>query len=203
MLRNFILFFIFVIYLTVDVNAKNTNKIIVKIDNELITSYDIKNKILTTLVLAKKEINQKNIDILKSKSIEDLIQNRLKKIELLKKYNLKENDKKITAYLNSISSDNIQNLKLIFRSNQIDYTTFVDEIDVELKWRTFIYNNFSKKIEQLDEIDKEIEKIKKKKVDLLKYNLSEIEITSNNDGTDKKITEILNEITPLVLKMLS
>ena len=45
MLCNFILFFIFVIYLTVDVNAKNTNKIIVKIDNELITSYDIKNKI--------------------------------------------------------------------------------------------------------------------------------------------------------------
>ena len=195
MLRNFILFFIFVIYLTVDVNAKNTNKIIVKIDNELITSYDIKNKILTTLVLAQKEINQKNIDILKSKSIEDLIQNRLKKIEL-KKYNLKRNDKKITAYLNSISSNNIQNLKLIFRSNQIDYTTFVDEIDVELKWRAFIYNNFSKKIEiNLDEIDKEIEKIAKKKVDLLKYNLSEIEITSNNDGTDKKkITEILNEI---------
>ena len=110
MLRNFILFFIFVIYLTADVNAKNTNKIIVKIDNELITSYDIKNKILTTLVLAQKEINQKNIDILKSKSIEDLIQNRLKKIEL-KKYNLKRNDKKITAYLNSISSNNIQNLK--------------------------------------------------------------------------------------------
>ena len=94
---------------------------------------------------------------------------------------------KITAYLNSISSDNIQNLKLIFRSNQIDYTTFVDEIDVELKWRTFIYNNFSKIEINLDEIDKEIEKIAKKKVDLLKYNLSEIEITSNNDGTDKKI----------------
>ena len=60
-------------------NNNNNTKIIVKIENELITSYDIKSKILGTLIL-KKEINQTNITGLKT--LEYLIQNRLKKIEL-------------------------------------------------------------------------------------------------------------------------
>ena len=46
-------------------NNNNNTKIIVKIENELITSYDIKSKILGTLILAKKEINQTNINSLK------------------------------------------------------------------------------------------------------------------------------------------
>ena len=45
-------------------NNNNNTKIIVKIENELITSYDIKSKILGTLI-SKKEINQTNINSLK------------------------------------------------------------------------------------------------------------------------------------------
>ena len=65
--------------LTIYSHAKEITKIIAKIDNELVTNYDIKNKIITALVLANKEINQ-NIDNLKEKSLEDLIQNRLKEL---------------------------------------------------------------------------------------------------------------------------
>ena len=38
------------------------NKIIAKINNSVITPYDLKNKILTTLILANEEINQENIN---------------------------------------------------------------------------------------------------------------------------------------------
>ena len=38
-----------------------SSKIIVKVENEIITNYDLKNKILTTLVLSGQEINQKNV----------------------------------------------------------------------------------------------------------------------------------------------
>ena len=41
------------------------NKIILQVENEIITSYEIKNKILTTLFLANQDINQPNIDKLK------------------------------------------------------------------------------------------------------------------------------------------
>ena len=69
--------------------AKDENKIVVKIENELITSYDVKNKILTSLVLSNIEITQENINKLKRKSLEELISNRLKRIEL-SKYSLKK-----------------------------------------------------------------------------------------------------------------
>ena len=90
-------FFIILLTLFFDsfVLAKNT-KILVKIESEIITNFDVQNKIISSLILAKKEINQANIDNFKKASLENLIQNRLKKIEL-KKYNIKKDDKQINS----------------------------------------------------------------------------------------------------------
>jgi len=171
-------------------NAKEITKIVVKIENEIITNYDIKSEILATLILTKKEINQKNIDDLKQNALENLIQNRLKKIEL-KNYNFTRNDSKINQYLNSISSNNIQNIKSLFQENGIDYKSFVDNIDIELKWRNLIFNNFSKKIEiNLNDIDREVKKILLNNENLISYNLSEIEIKKS----EEKIIQVLNEL---------
>jgi len=172
----------------------NNTKIVVKIENELITTYDIKNKIISTLLLSKKKINQTNIDNLKKKSLEELIQTRLKKIEL-KKYNIKSDNIKISSYLNSLSSNNITNLRNIFEQNNLDFQSFKDEIDIEFKWRNLIFEKFSKKIIiDPNDIVREIEnKINQKK--LFQYNLSEIEILKTDTTTDNKIiSQIINEI---------
>ena len=187
------IFFFFIIFfanLNFTLNAKEITKIVVKIENEIITNYDIKSEILATLILTKKEINQKNIDDLKQNALENLIQNRLKKIEL-KNYNFTRNDSKINQYLNSISSNNIQNIKSLFQENGIDYKSFVDNIDIELKWRNLIFNNFSKKIEiNLNDIDREVKKILLNNENLISYNLSEIEIKKS----EEKIIQVLNEL---------
>lgn len=183
-------FIIFVANLNFTLNAKEITKIVVKIENEIITNYDIKSEILATLILTKKEINQKNIDNLKQNALENLIQNRLKKIEL-KKYNFTRNESKINQYLNSISSNNIQNIKSLFQENGIDYKSFVDNIDIELKWRNLIFNNFSKKIEiNLNDIDREVKKILLNNENLISYNLSEIEIKKS----EEKIIQVFNEL---------
>lgn len=183
-------FIIFVANLNFTLDAKEITKIVVKIENEIITNYDIKSEILATLILTKKEINQKNIDDLKQNALENLIQNRLKKIEL-KKYNFTRNESKINQYLNSISSNNIQNIKSLFQENGIDYKSFVDNIDIELKWRNLIFNNFSKKIEiNLNDIDREVKKILLNNKNLISYNLSEIEIKKS----EEKIIQVLNEL---------
>ncbi len=176
-------------------NTAEVNKILVKIDNELITSYDVKNKIITALLLAKKEINQKNINDLKRKSLEDLIQNRLKKIEL-KKYNLAKDSARINSYLNSISSNNITDLESLFKKNNADFRIFVEDIDLEFKWRLLIYNMYSKKIEiDQDNLNKQVSRIMQNQNSSVKYNLSEIEILSNNDDLDsEKIFLVKNEI---------
>ena len=187
------IFFFFIIFfanLNFTLNAKEITKIVVKIENEIITNYDIKSEILATLILTKKEINQKNIDDLKQNALENLIQNRLKKIEL-KNYNFTRNDSKINQYLNSISSNNIQNIKSLFQENGIDYKSFVDNIDIKLKWRNLIFNNFSKKIEiNLNDIDREVKKILLNNENLISYNLSEIEIKKS----EEKIIQVFNEL---------
>mgnify|MGYP000971388226 CR=1 FL=1 len=63
------------------------NKIIIKVNNEIITNFELKNKILTILVLSNQEINQQNIDKYKKDALNILIDNKLKKIEV-SKYNI-------------------------------------------------------------------------------------------------------------------
>ena len=189
-------FFIILLTLFFDsfVLAKNT-KILVKIESEIITNFDVQNKIISSLILAKKEINQANIDNFKKASLENLIQNRLKKIEL-KKYNIKKDDKQINSYLNSISSNNIENLKNIFESYDLDFKEFTDEIDVEFRWRKFIYQMYKKKINiKPEDVAQEISDNLKKKNNIIEYNLSEIEILSNiNSSNLKTIALIQDEI---------
>ena len=166
--------------------AKDENKIVVKIENELITSYDVKNKILTSLVLSNSEITQENINKLKRRSLEELISNRLKRIEL-SKYSLKKNNLKINSYLNSISSNDINGLKLKFEINNINFEIFLEEVDIEFRWRNLIYNNYSKKI-NIDPkvIQKEVKKMIKNEKKTIKFNLSEIEIFIENNQLDNE-----------------
>ena len=61
------------------------NKIIVKVDNEVVTNYDLKNKILTTLILTDEKINQDNINKTKPIVLKNLIDLKIKESEV-KKY---------------------------------------------------------------------------------------------------------------------
>lgn len=195
-IKNILFFLVFSIYFfTHPTYAIKNNNIIVKIDKKLITSYDIKNKIITNLFLTKREINQKNINQLKRKSLEELIQIKIKEIEL-EKFNIKKDDLKINTYLNSISNKDIMGFKKMFDQNNLDYQRFINEIDTQIRWRELIYKKFSKKIEiNLDDIDLEIQNLIQTNKNLVEYNLSELEILSTNKNLDdEKITQIKNEI---------
>ena len=121
------------------------NKIIIKIENQIITSFDIKNKIKSSLVLSNQELSQNNIDKIKSQALDSLINLNLKKNEV-SKYSFKEDKTQINNYLNSISSNDISSLKEKFKLNDIDFDIFLDEVKIELKWRNLVINKFSDKI---------------------------------------------------------
>ena len=91
-------------------SANFQNNIILKVENEIITSFEIKNKIISSLILSNQEISQENIDRLKSQALEALIQYKLKKIEL-SKHDLKDDQNQINKYLLSISFNDIDGLK--------------------------------------------------------------------------------------------
>ncbi len=191
----FLTFIVISSFINQTLSAKLENNIVLKVENEIITKYDIKNKILSSLILSGKEINQENIDKYKKSTLDNLIQLKLMKIEL-SKYNLKDSPDKLDSYLRSLSSNNVDLLKKKFLDNKLDYDLFLDEIKIKLKWQDLIYLIYSKKIE-LDEktIDIELQEIIQKKTEIDQYKLSEIEILLNGDETDaKNIKNIYDQI---------
>ena len=182
---------IFIIYLLLISNTSNTfakaqSNIVVKVENEIITNYDIKNKILSSLFLANLPINQENINKIKKNALESCIQNKLKKIEL-SRFDIKSEMSQVNNYIRSITSRDLASLKNEFFKNDIDFELFLDEVETQLKWQRLIFNIYSKKI-NLDEelIDEEISKIVKENSVLKEYKLAEIVIPKNNNEIDKK-----------------
>ena len=80
----FLTFILISSFINQTLSAKLENNIVLKVENEIITKYEIKNKILISLILSGKEINQKNIDKYKKSTLDNLIQLKLMKIELSK-----------------------------------------------------------------------------------------------------------------------
>ena len=188
-----IIFFYFVFLLT-QANAI-TNKILLKVENEIITNYEVKNKILTSLVLAGNEISQENINKLKKQALESLIENKLKIIEL-EKFKIKKDSNQINLYLNSISGNDILALENKFKINNLDYNLFLEEIEIQTKWQNFIYLFYKGKIE-IDEnsINNDIEKIVKDKKNFQEYKISEIEINiEENSNIDQIVLDLKNKI---------
>ena len=176
------------------VNAQSN--IVVKVENEIITNYDIKNKILSSLYLANQPINQENINKVKENALNSCIQNKLKKIEL-SRFDIKNDSKQVSNYIRSITSRDMEYLKKEFNKNEIDFDLFLDEVETQVKWQKLIFNIYSKKINLNEEIiDKEISKIMKESLMLKEFKLAEIEIPKNNNETDKNnIIQIKKEIS--------
>ena len=188
-------FLISILFNFKNIFAKVENNIVLKVENEIITNFEIKNKIIATLILANQEINQPNINKLKKQALDFLIKQKLKKIEL-SKYNLKVDQQKITSYLNSISSNNINGLKEKFLISGIDFQLFYEELEIDFLWQKYIYQVYSKKIE-IDEknINQELKNLLRNQTDVEQFKISEIEIYLNNDLSDqKKIMNIKEQI---------
>ena len=175
--------------------AKIENKIILKVENKIITNYEIKNKILSSLILSNQEINQFNINKIKKQSLDSLILHKLKIIEL-SKYNFENDAKQIDNYLNTISSNNVEGLKNRFRINGIDFKLFLNEIETQFKWQKLIYQIYSNKININEKIiNFELQELINNKSELKEYRLSEIEIFSDNNDSDKdKILYVKEQI---------
>jgi peptidyl-prolyl cis-trans isomerase SurA len=193
------LIIVFIIFFSNNLLSSIEGQIILKVENKIITSFQLKNKVLSSLLLNNQNINQINIDNLKSQTIDALILVKLKEIEI-EKYNLerKEGDlaMRMNDYLNKISSNNIPNIKNVFKNNGVDFDMFKAEIETEFLWQNLIYMIYSNKI-NIDEqaINLEIENLIKEKQSIEEFKLSEIEILLNNDENDKKkILSVENDI---------
>ncbi len=188
--------FLLSLFFSFEAFSKIKNDIIIRVENEIITNFEIKNKILSSLIISGLEINQTNINKLKKRAVEALVQSKLKKIEL-SKYKFKDDSSKLNQYLKEISSNDLNDLKQKFRENGLDYELFLEDIKIQFKWQTFIYKIYSKKIEVNEEnIINELQDVVKDKTNITEFKIAEIEVSQekNDDLNKKKLSFVKNEI---------
>tara|TARA_B100000767_G_C19731805_1_gene522058 strand:+ start:142 stop:780 length:639 start_codon:yes stop_codon:yes gene_type:complete len=167
---NYIVIFTLVLVNSVIVSklqANINNNIIVKVGDSLVTSLDIKNEIITNLLINKKEITQENINNYKNYAVKNLINKTIKKSEI-NKYQIKNfNKKDLQDYIDNIAKNlntNPNGLRKLFKNNSIDYEIFVESFRIELLWNTLIFKIYKDQTNiNIVEIDNEIEKIKENK----------------------------------------
>ena len=203
MLRNkFKIIFFLVFFLNNNLIADINNRIIAKIGDEIITGFDVENKIKTNLFLSGEEINQANVDKIKTATIDSLVNLKLKSNEV-KKHDIPTNTQAINQYIESITNNlNLSKIDLIkqFEINEIDYDQFLKDIEIEFLWQRLVAKTYLDKIKVNDnQIELELrEVIKKEEKNKLiqEINLSEIEVIVENETEEKiiikKVTDNIN-----------
>jgi peptidyl-prolyl cis-trans isomerase SurA len=195
--KNFKVFFITIFFVFITNSNSFENKILFKIENQIITSLDVINeyKYLIALNPNLKNANEKDIVKLSKKSI---IKEKIKKIEIRR--NL-ENPKVPEEYLKQIMRNiytkiglsNLNDFKKYLISNEIDFENVKKKLEIEALWNELIFLKFSSKV-KIDE-KKLKDEISKNNSFLKSYLMSEISFeVSNIKDLEKKFLEISNVI---------
>ncbi len=169
-------FFISIVYLF----ALNISeiKIVLRIDNNIITNVDLKNE-SNFLKIQNPKIKTLNQNDLEELSKNSLIRHIIKKSETDKYFKIENNsslgEKLIEQnYLNK-GFLNESEFKIFLKNQNLQYDIYREKLIIEKLWNTLIYEKFKNKV-KVDEnkIRKRIEKYISKENIIYEYNLSEI-----------------------------
>lgn len=159
------------------------NNIILKINNEIITSIDIFNEIKKIKFFNNNLVEIDNEEIYDI-ALQSLLRNRVKKIEVLK--NVKSLEVQNEDYLNlliqnaykRLNIDNLENFKKELSNRSINYEEFKNELKVDIFWNEIIFSKFNNNV-VIDEekLKRQLENSKKNN---LEFNLSEIAYQAEN-----------------------
>ena len=192
-------FLIFLIYvISISNLSAFENKIILKIEDEIITSIDIDNEknYLKALNPNIRNLDNNKLNLISKNSI---IREKIKENELLKFTENIKLDKKILSKLikerySRLGISSMNQFMSYIQKYKTDIKTIEKKISIEALWNQLIYQKFSKNI-KIDK-DKLIKEIKNKfALDEKNLLLSEIIFkVDNKKDLDKKYTEIINDI---------
>ena len=196
--NKFLIFLIISVLIPINSFAALQNKIIVKVEGLTISTYELKNKIKTTLILSNEIINQENINTNKDSAINFLINLRLKEQEL-SNYNIQIDNALLNTQLNQLTSNNLVNFKKKLINEDLSFEIFKKEIETELKWQRLIYSKFNDRVNtDISILEKDLKSSDLNNLDSIEYKLAEIEVlfTENLNKSEiinsikKKINEI-------------
>ena len=177
------------------------NKIILKVNNKIITTFDIEQEKKYLIVLNKnlKKIDQNKLNIL---AIDSIIKEKIKEIELINYYQLEKalDDANLAKILKNlyqtIGFKNENEFKKYLESQNLKFLSIKRKLAIEMLWNNLIFKKFNNRV-AIDEI--EIKNNLDKEIKNLNFSrelfLSEILIRNSKDlKLDLVYSEILESI---------
>ena len=198
-----------IVIFTIILNIQNLtafeNKILFKIDNEIITTIDIYEEI-KFLKVFNPEINSLSDVELFEISKNNLIKDKIKKIEIMKFVKeLKVDDKFLLKLIerkySRLNINSIKNFEKYLKKENLNIETVKGKFIIELMWNDLIFQKFSKKVViDKEKIKNEISQNSQKKFQK-EYLISEIVFNvANKDEFNNKYQKILLDIEKVGFK---
>ena len=194
-----IIFFITIYFLSTTLGFSNISlKIVMKINNEIVTTYDIEKEKNYLLALNSKlnQISENQLIMLAKKSLTKEI---IRKIEILKYIELNQDNPQIDSVLNNlIKRLNFSN-KNEFENYLQNFDVSIDDlkkkIEIENEWKNMIYIKYNKSVNiNKEDLMLKIDNLVKNNY-IQEYNLSEIIFSTKNNTTyNDEFNKIKNSI---------
>ncbi|MFL2662076.1 MAG: SurA N-terminal domain-containing protein [Alphaproteobacteria bacterium] len=188
----YIIIIIFVIlFETKLVSDEKFEGLIVSVDSEAVTTYDLSERIKIVLKSLNLEDNIKNRDSVRDRVLELLILEKIKKIES-QKFNIVISDEELEQFIAKLYDfpvDEYEKFKIFLEQQNIDIDVIKEQLKAELMWKKFTRQKFSSKITiNKSEVDTLASNLINK-VGKVEYNYSEIlfkNVIENDWKTTKK-----------------
>ena len=191
---------IVLLFLIPDQSFAIKNKIILKVENNIITTLDIYEEINNLKFFNKNLSNIDNEEIYQI-AINSLTKHEVKKIEILKNFkqfelvNQKPVENIIQRTYEELGFKELSDFKNELKKNDINFQKYKEKLEVQILWNQIIYQKYNKKITVNE---KEIlDKIKSRDAKNKSFNLSEIifqiEEINNLENFYQEITEYINK----------
>ena len=193
----FLIFLVFIFFIFNTNSNSLENKILIKIENQIITSLDVNNEYKYLVALNPSLKNSSKEDVIKL-SKRSILQEKIKKIEIDKNFNNPKITQKFLEQIlqniySKIGLDSLNDFKEYLIKNNIDFENVKNKLEVETLWNELIFIKFSSKV-KINENNLR-EKINNNSKYLKSYLLSEISFeVSNLKNLEDKFIEISSVI---------
>jgi len=179
-------------------NAEISDSIFMSIGDKPITKSDIVNEIKIILILNNESYTDDKKEQLHEVAVKSVVKRNIKLIEIerynLLKYNEQDFQKELLRLASNLYVD-VETLKNICESNDLDFSIIEDQIKVELHWNTLIFELYKNSLQINPEQIEERLKLFQKKKKVEEYLISEIVIGKVPESEiELKVEEVKNKI---------
>ena len=168
-------------------NAEINDSLFMIIGDRAITQSDVVNEIKILLILNNQSYTDEIRDQLQQIAINSIIKRTIKEIEVKKNNFFAYSEKDLVAELIRLADNmnvDIETLKNICASNELDFSIIKNNIKVELMWNSIIFQLYKNKLTINPEEINESLKLKQNKKEVYEYLISEILIKNTDENTN-------------------